>query len=354
MPNIEPRLTRLFCRAVTSRKRQALAQIFVGCVSLMLIGAACADSDVALSAASPRIMPMAQGEEGEFVVRVTNNGPDPITSVTIATPVASIFSDWYPFTMPVQTGCDGLFPGFPFHPSGFIQGYYFTVGPLSAGQHQDCRFTVRRALTTTSDGGCGWQTSGENDSVPGNDAIGFVFGSLTDVGIRVDTVGFSIGADGFANGIVRLTAQNHGPTSVREFQVGACTDNFFPEFSIDGNFAEGCGTAKYGPICFDNGFGFLRPALAAGQSHSCLIRLRSRARYTQPLSFPLDLQTYSLVRQDFGALADINPNNDYAEMQLGPVPEVSVDAISSFGQWILILLLAVGAMRMLQTKERRT
>ena len=69
---------------------------------------------------------------------------------------------------------------------------------------------------------------------------------------------------------------------MREFQVGFCTENFYPEFTIDGNIAQGCGSAEYGPVCFGSGFGFIRPALVHGQSHRCLIRLRSRAPYSNP------------------------------------------------------------------------
>jgi hypothetical protein len=72
-----------------------------------------------------------------------------------------------------------------------------------------------------------------------------------------------------------LTAITHGPTEVLQFQVGACTDFLFCDFSIDGNFPAGCGPADFGPICFDSGFWFLRPALAVGDSHSCLLQLHS-------------------------------------------------------------------------------
>jgi len=336
-------LTPSRCQCCAKRRRRSSASVFVGCLSLSLIGVAVADSDIALSGVSPRFVVLAQGEEAEFVVRVSNNGPDPIEAVTVATPVPSIFADWYPLTMPVQAGCEGLFPGFPFHPSGMLSGYHFSVGPLPVGQHQDCRFSVQRALGTTSDGGYGWQTSGENDPVAANNATGFVFGSLTDVGIRVDPVSFALDSAGFAEGVVRLTAENHGPSAVREFQIGACTDNYFPEFQIDADFAQGCGSAQYGPICFDRGFGFLRPELAAGQSHSCLIRLRGRSPYSVPLSFPIDLQTYTLVRADFGALADIDSSNDASNLRLGPVPTTSVDSLSWFGRWLLITMLVLVA-----------
>ena len=49
------------------------------------------------------------------------------------------------------------------------------------------------------------------------------------------------------------------------------------------------------------------------------------------------------MRSDFGALADINDENDYAEMVLGPVPVVSVDATSWFGLWALSAMLAIVA-----------
>jgi hypothetical protein len=351
MMNIDCRTARMSQgrQLVAYRIRMGLLRALLGGGLLVLVDAALADSDIALSASSPHIMPLAQGEEGQFVIRVTNNGPDPVATVTVGTAISSIFGEWYPFAMPAQSGCQGLFPGYPFDPSGFIPGYSFAVGPLAVGQHQECRFTVQRAPTAVNDGGYSWQTSGENDAVPGNDVVAFVMGSLADVGIRIDTVGFSLGADGFADGVIRLTAHNHGPTAVREFQSGFCTDNFFPGFTIDGNFAQGCGSAEYGPVCFDNGFGFMHPALAVGQSHSCLIRLRSRAAYAQPLSFPLLLQTFSLVRSDFGALADINSGNDYAEMMLGPVPAVSVHAMSGFGRWMLVGLLAIMAGRALRS-----
>lgn len=57
------------------------------------------------------------------------------------------------------------------------------------------------------------------------------------------------------------------------------------------------------------------------------------------------------MRSDFGALADINAENDNAEMVLGPVPIVSVDATSWFGQWVLIALFAILAGRMLRTEN---
>ncbi len=328
----------------------SLARLLLGCTLCLFMGAVHANSDIALSAASPSVMPLVQGEDGEFVVRVTNKGPDPLPLVTVATPVSSIYLGWYPMSMPVQAGCAGLFPGFPFHPSGFISGFHFTVGPLAAGQHQDCRFTVHRAVTTINDGAYGWQTEEENDPQPSNNAVAFIMGSFTDVGIRTETVGFAVGADGFADGLVRLTAKNNGPTAVREFQVGMCTDTILPDFSIDGDIAQGCGGTQFGPVCFDNGFGFLRPQLEVGESHSCLIRLRSRTPYTEPLSFPLLLQTFTLVRSDLGALIDLDAGNDYAEMVLGPVPTVSVETMNPIGRWCLIVLLLAMAGRMLSRR----
>jgi hypothetical protein len=317
-----------------------------------LLNVAQASSDIALSSVGPFIIPLAQGQQAEFVLRVTNYGPDALPSVTIASLIPSFIIDWYPVTMPAQSDCGALIPWFPFFPAGPLSGYHFTTGPLAVGQHQDCRLLLRRASTTTSDWGYGWQTDGQNDPVQTNNGVGFVFGSLTDIGIRVEPVSFALNSTGFADSVVRLTAINHGPTDVLQFQVGACTDNFFPDFSIDGNFPGGCGPADFGPICFDSGFGFVRPALAVGQSHSCLLRLHSNARYSLPLSYPLDLIDFSLERSDHGGLIDTNFSNNTADLRLGPLPIVSVDALSLTGRLIFIAVLIVVAMGRMRWRTR--
>lgn len=331
-----------------SRLARKSVLALLGWALLLPMQAAIADSDIALSAVSPLIMPMEQGGVGEFVIRVTNYGPDPVATVAVGTAASYFFSEGYPFAMPPQAGCVGVLFGYPFDPNGFIPGHHFTVGPLAVGQSQDCRLSVSRAPDAINDGGYHWRTSGDDDAMPNNDTLAFVMGSLTDVGIRFDPVEFSIGADGHAVGVIRLTSQNFGPTAVREFQVGFCTDVIYPGFSIDGNIAQGCGSAQYGPVCFSSGFGFLRPALAVGESHSCQIRLRSVAPYVQPLSFPLLLQDYSLMRSDFGILADINAENDLAEMVLGPLPARSVDVMPWFGKWALIAMLVIVALQVLR------
>jgi hypothetical protein len=297
-----------------------------------------AASDIALTIVGSEALPLAQGGQTEFTLRIANLGPDPVASVRVA---SMGLSASYPITMPAQAGCDGLHVGDPVAPFLPFAGLYLLVGPLAAGAQHDCRIVVQRAATETNDGGRRWQTGQDGDPRSINNDVLILFGSLTDVGIRLETLQFALDANGRADALLRLVAENHGPTGVQPFEAGVCIEMLAWSFSVDGGVAQGCGAADHPPICSFAGFGYQRPALAAGESHSCLLRVRGHQPYTTPQEFLLILQNHTLMRADGGLLADTEGANDVAGVLVGPLPPTAVDGLSGSGKLLLIAMLCV-------------
>jgi hypothetical protein len=301
---------------------------------------------VSIVPASPQYVSLAIGQSADIAIELTNAESLAVAPQVEIKPWLYFTPFVYPIEMPEQSGCSNLVPE-TFYPGQYL----FTAGPIAPGASIRCAFRVSRIATSVNSTPLSFNVYehpvlGPN---PRNDGAVFYLGTLTDVSMQSEQADFAIDAAGLAHSTLRLTAVNHGPAPVGTFLVGGCTDVLPLPFGIESEFEGGCG-ANTPPICFDSGFGFVFPPLAAGASASCTLKLTSIAPYATRLDFPLVGIASDLPDpQTGGSLIDTNPSNDQVDLFQSEVSAGPRDAVPSLDFLALaalaIAILAMGCMQ---------
>lgn len=270
-----------------------------------------ATSDIAVLPAGPTQVRVLPGESVLVSVVVENLGPDPADVVLRGV----VYWPNTDYTIALaQPECGELT-----HTGGNDVAYAVALPTMQAGADMTCTFVVSRGTTplAASDLWLSWFVD-PGDPDPNNDWASFAIGSLVDVSIGIEPQSFEIDASGIAHEFVLLHVADHGPSDVFPFSVGACTDNGFPGFYLDGEFPGGCGALDYGPSCFEFGFGFLIPTLVSGEKYSCAIEMTSMSRYEEPNLFGVYTDLLLNPATQGGELIDRNPDDNQAPLRLAP------------------------------------
>lgn len=310
-----------------------------------------ASPKIAISRGSPQYVPLSIGESGTLVVVMRNDEVATLSSVAIEiTTFLSFTSFAYPVEMDAQPACGTLIPE-----TYFPGQYLFYIGPIAPQQTIKCIFRVTRSPTSIDSTPMSFNVYdypviGPN---PNHDGVAFFLGTFTDVSMSTRQVAFSLDRQGIAHSILRLRAENRGPADVGALRVSACTDNFYPDFYIESDFPGGCGPDA-GAICFDSGFGFRLPPLAAGQIESCDLKLTSVQPYAGRLDFPMGLEGPMLPDPATrGTLIDTNTEDDLVDLfQVAPPPQPA-PAYSPTAQLLLGLAIIALASTRLRRKHSR-
>lgn len=289
-----------------------------GLRALLILGlcacssAAWATSDIAVLPAAPTQVRILPGESGSVSVLVRNLGTD-AADVVLRAIVPWPNTD-YTIAL-AEPPCGELT-----HTGGYDAVAYAVALPtIQGGADRACGFVVSRAASSmaASDLAFRWFVD-PGDPDPGDDSVLFEVGSLIDVSLRVEPESFEIDTNGIAHELVKLDVADHGPSDVLPFSVGACTDNTFPGFYLDGDFIGGCGPLDYGPSCFEFGYGFLIPTLTSGDAYACSIELTSMAPYDQPIVSGVYTDLLLNPATQGGLLIDTNPDDNEVTLRLGP------------------------------------
>lgn len=323
----------------------------VGVLAAYSCGAYSASPKVAITSGSPQYVPLTIGDSGTLVVSLKNDEAFTVDSVPIEiTTFLSFESFAYPVAMDAQSACGTLIP------ETYFPGWYlFYVGPIAPQQMIQCKLQVTRSPTSVN-------STPMNINVYDNPGIGlnqnhdgitFFLGTFTDVAMSTQQIAFSLDQHGIAHSLLRLRAENRGPADVGALRVTACTDNFYPDFYIESDFPGGCGPDA-GAFCFDSGFGFQWPPLAAGQSESCNLKLTSVQPYTGRLDFPMAIEGSMLPDPATGGtLIDTNEQDDWVDLfQVAPPPQPA-PAYSPTAQLLLGLAIIALASTRLRRKSLR-
>jgi len=255
-----------------------------------------------------------------MVVGFTNHGPDDASSIPISLGASSYLDPPYALDLGAQPGCGTLLPGdkYGYH------GYRFYVGPVATGQTILCTIHVTRLKEAIDSVAYGFEVFNfPADPSPNNNWTDFFLGTFTDVAMSSQQITFSLDQHGIAHSVLRLRAENRGPADVGALRVTACTDNFYPQFYIESDFPGGCGP-DVGALCFDSGFGFQLPPLAAGRNESCDLKLTSLQPYTGRLDFEFMRIEGSMLPDPVtgGTLIDTNGEDDWVDLyQVAPPPQ---------------------------------
>jgi hypothetical protein len=294
------------------RMNRVSASIGLVIAGLVLADTVRATADIEITTSSPHNIRILPGDSAGMSVLVTNLGPE-AADVTLTSVIYS-FDHGYAISL-TQPDCGVLTQS----GTGDID-YTLSLSTIAPGEGKLCNFIVNRDTSDSaaSDILLDWSVSPSDDPDPTNNQVDFNIGSLIDIAIAIEPQTFDIDDGGIAHEVVRLRVINHGPSNVAPFSVGACTDNGWPGFAIDGNFAGGCGSADYSPICFDFGFGFLVPELSVEQEYACSIQLTSFTPYETPLTFGISTDVLSNPATGGGSLRDIFPENNQAILTLAP------------------------------------
>jgi len=290
--------------------------------------AAHAEAQLEVFAESSQSVGLALGQSGSMAIAIRNHGPDIAAYVQIGTFTFLASSPYYSYPMQIdaQPQCGTLMPGGPFG----LEGQNFALGPIAPGQTVHCTVQVARNPTAVNSTNFSWQVFDFSDDPnhPYSQAAGFNVGTLTDIALSVEPVSFTLD-QGVAHAIVRLHASNQSANAVAQFRLGACTDHGYPPFSIDGSIADGCGASHFSPSCFDSGFGYLIPALSAGQSMTCNLALTGRGAYVGPTAFAIGIHGTLFDPVSGGTVVDTNFSNDTVSLVLAAAPVAPVSIPSS-------------------------
>ncbi|HZX92763.1 MAG TPA: hypothetical protein VFE67_19155 [Rudaea sp.] len=276
---------------------------------------------IGISRGSPQYVPLSIGESGTLVVLMRNDEPATLDSVAIEiTTFLSFESFAYPVAMNAQPVCGTLIPE-----TYFPGRYLFYIGPIASQQTIKCVFEVTRSPTSTDSTPMSFNVYdfpviGPN---PNHDGVSFYLGTFTDVAMSSQQLAFSLDQGGIAHSVLRVRAENRGEANVGAIRVTACTDNFSPDFYIESDFPGGCGP-DVGAFCFDSGFGFQLPPLAAGRGESCDLKLTSIKPYTGRLDFEFMRIEGSMLPDPVtgGTLIDTNEEDDWFDLyQAAPPPQ---------------------------------
>lgn len=278
-------------------------------------GKAQAVSDIGLTSSTPHAVRVLPAQSGSVSITVTNHGPDAVAPTIEST---SIYYLFHGFTMTLPEPACGVLTKV-----GLGDYYSIALPSIEAGASATCTIDIARDTSAfaASDLPLVWTVAGPGDPDPSNDAVDFQVGSLIDMSVSIVPVSFEIDG-GVAHAVNRLVVENHGPSNVMGFVVGACTDHGPPAFIMDAGYDGGCGTSQYSPGCFDSGFGFGMPAMAPGEAYSCTIALTGTAPYEDPVRWHVG--TALLANPDTlgGTLLDTAQADNGADLVLGPAPGV--------------------------------
>ncbi len=314
-------------------------------IAVFLAGACVAHAAASfqLQRITPREMPLVPGASTRYVLRITNVGDE----AGIA-PLFAYFwfeNRWDPYTLTQSADprCG------PLHPSGldwFTQGPGFETAPIEPGGTLDCDLMISRPATSPRDTSLFWVVRDTTPPYASTSDVALI-GTLAETSITTRNVDFSLDNNGIARATVELSVHNGGRATLIEQSAGACEDTAPRPFFTDGSGPDGCGDDRFGPRCFDWGYGFLIPRLEPGQTHRCLIHLQSFTRYTGPLQFPIDVN-WPQQGIGGGTLMDTNRDNNSAVLLLAPSGSDEVSGVPSLGSralGLLAMILALAAMR---------
>lgn len=316
--------------------RRLVAALIALAIALLANPARTAHATAAfqLERITPREMYVAPGTSASYVLRISNVGDE----VGIAPLFASFYWEnrWDPYTLTQSADprCG------PLHPSSldwFSQGTGFETAPIAPGEMLDCTMMINRPPGSPRDTSLTWVV---RDTTPPNNSYTAqaLIGTLADTSIKTRNLDFSIDASGIGHSTVELTVHNGSRAIIAAQNAGACEDKFPRPFVIDGSSPDGCGPSDYSPTCFDLGYGFRIPQLAAGQTHRCLIRLSSPQPYVAPLAFGISID-FMQAGATGGTLMDIDHSNNDALLLLGPTGGDAPAAVVAYN-WLALLALA--------------
>ena len=297
-------------------------------------------------------MPLEPGASGTYRLRIHNIGDASGTAHLGSNPVYPYLDDPnYAFTPSGSAAC-GQFDTEWADLNG--QRAVFVAGPIAAGGILDCSMLVSRGVDSWSDRFLVWMVRDDQGGyVDPTDAASL--GTLTDVSVSAHSFAFHVDDEGFAHSTIRLEIRNGGGVPVGGQIAGYCEDHGFRPFVTDGSGDGGCGDSDWSPGCFDWGYGFLIPEIAAGETYRCLIRLQSIEPYDHPLSFPIGVNFWQSEAGNQHALIDTDQGNNTTLLRLEPDGiAVAAPSTTHIGLLILIAFIVGAACAMLRERRMRT
>lgn len=281
--------------AVKGHHLRVVALVFL--VGLALASAAAqagsSNAEFQLERISPRENHVAPGQSTTYTLRITNIGTV-AASAHLGDEGHSSYASLddfpgYSLTQSNRPGCGELGREL----TGFLNDYRFVFDTetIAVGASIECVMTVGRETDALHDMDMYWGVRSDPSTPTVYDHYTEValFGTLTDVSIEMHSSGFHIDDAGLAHATTELRIHNGGSMPISSQIAGACEDNFLRPFLTDGSGPGGCGSDRHVLGCFDWGYGFVIPEVAAGDTYRCRIQLTSWEPYQSPLTFPISI-----------------------------------------------------------------
>lgn len=332
---------------------------FTVAANAAVTGCVFAAADFHLERLTPREMHVAPGGATTYVLRIRNDGD----TSDVAHLGDGGWHDHYALDIAgyefVQTGasdCSPIAERF----MGVFNFYQlvFDAGPIAPGSYLDCALTITRDADSNHDTHIAWGVLVDPAAEHPYQryVAGAYIGTLTDVSVQTRTFHFHIDDAGFAHAIAELSVHNGGGVALDPMVVGACEDTSIRPFFTDGSGPGGCGDDSNQFGCFDWTYGFITPAIPAGETYHCLIDLTSKQAYEGPEAFPIGAALDFRYASNGLYLFDTNLDNDTALLRLAPDansgtarPLSALDPYFAFIAGILLLVVGSNSIRKKKT-----
>lgn len=229
----------------------------VGIAPLLLVALqATAQAGVTLSTPSEYIA-VAPGESTEMSLTITHSGADTAEGFSL-----DAYPLFYTYEQAASSDCQ---LSKPYADSSTLR---LQVPALTGETQAVCTISVTRPENAINNDIFSWWPSNQDYGL-----VNMVLGSFVDIGIQVDTLSRTVTREGLTQSIVQLTAEHREGVSVAPFSLETCAGEALP-FTLDTDLDGGCPSAGSNTCQFMMwGTSIAMPAIASGDTQSCLVRL---------------------------------------------------------------------------------
>ena len=316
--------------------RAVTANLFFFFIILLSPRAACA-FDFTLQTSESQIA-LAPGAQAEVTVDIGN-------PMTMDSPVLNLrIGSWagYDLALSPQGSCGSL----QFQTVGGLTRASTQLPSVPAGTVRHCVLHATRHIETTENLNILLFLSELPPSDAGSASTVLEFGRFIDVSLIATVESSEVDAAGISHTIYRIGARNHSQFDIDPGDIILGDSCMIEPIAIEADMPGGCPLME-NPCWFTGGPGkaTMLPALSAGQSQSCLIRLSDR----QSVNSSLDTQLRGLYRESSTGIAatDSDFSNNHLMLAVNApsgtlptstnLPTLSTWALSLLGMILLVV-----------------
>ena len=320
------------------------------CAALLCAAAPTAHAALQVSLAGPKYVRIPYGGSADIGLVARNTGD-------AALPAFHFESSTGPTPEFTVADAPGTQCG-PLTDSAYPNGVRVPVPSLAPGEQRECRIRFTRSAVAAGGNDYSiWHAVDGSGALllPWEDHLETHAGSFADLALSSEQLTFDIDAQGIATAINRVTVRNLGPDAVGGPHAATTCGFESTVYEFDVDLPGGC-AGPIGNFCHFMlpGASIPLPGVAAGESHSCLVRMRSRAAYTAPAALVFQTSVDHQAPQG-GWMVDYTGANNSASLRIGPLPAGVAPTVMPMldGRSLALLALALMGIAWFGLRARR-